>query len=60
MIALVKDTASKYNGGNMSFAGCTQAHDKTQAAFVQIALIWVGTIEGLKRAADSMAYSMVK
>jgi hypothetical protein len=44
----------------MTFAGCPQAHDKAQAAFFQMALIRMGTMEGLKRAADSMEYSIVK
>ena len=40
-IVPVKDAASKYNRGNMTLADCPQAHDKTQAAFVQMALIRV-------------------
>ncbi len=61
IVVLVDRCPSENNGRDMTLTRCTKRKNDALLFFLQIQLIKVlSIIEGLKNAADSMEYSLVK
>ena len=58
--SLMDDSAAKGDGGDVSFASGAQAKNEADAPAGKFVWSGWGTIEGLKRAADSSEYSARK